>query len=57
MRNKRMIAAILCGTLLLWGCGKSETGDREAAGEVWEESKTDAGSMEADPYTSIIHFN
>lgn len=52
MRNKRMIAAILCGTLLLWGCGKPETGDREAAGEVWEENKTDAGSMEAAPYTS-----
>lgn len=52
MRNKRMIAAILCGTLLLWGCGKPETGNGEAAGEVWEESKTDAGSMEADPYTS-----
>ncbi len=39
MRNKRMIAAILCGTLLLWGCGKPETGDREAAGEVWEGSR------------------
>lgn len=39
MRNKRMTAAVLCGIVLLSGCGKAEAGSGEAASAVLEEAE------------------
>ena len=59
MRNKNMMAVILCGAILLSGCGKAETGSGEMAqvggadvtgeisGEVSGEDEPDEGGTEA----------
>lgn len=41
MRNKRMTAAVLCGMVLLSGCGKAEAVSGEAASAVQEETEVD----------------
>lgn len=46
MRNKRIIAAILCGVALLFGCGKAEAGSgdavsKEGKADVQEENQDD----------------
>lgn len=58
MRNKRMIAALLCGALLLGGCGKPGTRegetpeDGEVQGVFQEEAGPDDDSMETEQDTS-----